>query len=86
MNKKRFLKIEDLYKLSSTIHNNFSEEYDISNLILTFEVDEDTMKRINEEIFYANNPNTKTKPEETDEIIININDVHFRYTINNEIE
>jgi hypothetical protein len=79
---KKILRLEDLLKLSSIIHNGTMHDYDVSNMTVTFTVDEDTLKRVNEEIFYSNN--THGTPEDVDEIMINVNDIHFKYVLNEE--
>lgn len=84
MLKKQILTVDDLIKISSVLQNNILNEYDTSNLQITLNVDEKTMKMVNENIFYSNNPNTNQKPEETDEILINVNNIHFKYVINEE--
>ena len=81
MDKKKILKTEDLLKLSSVIHNNMIPEYDMSNMTIILTVDEDTLKRVNEDIFYTNNNNTMETPVDVDEIVINVNGIHFKYTL-----
>lgn len=83
---KKILKLEDLLKLSSVLNNETMREYDydLSNMTMTFSVDETTLRKVNEEIFFSNN-NTGT-PEDVDEIVINVNNVHFKYVLEEEEE
>lgn len=83
---KKILKLEDLLKLSSVLNNETMREYDydLSNMTMTFSVDETTLRKVNEEIFFSNN-NTGT-PEDVDEIVINVNNVHFKYVLEEEDE
>lgn len=83
---KKILKLEDLLKLSSVLNNETMREYDydLSNMTMTFSVDETTLRKVNEEIFFLNN-NTGT-PEDVDEIVVNVNNVHFKYVLEKENE
>lgn len=83
---KKILKLEDLLKLSSVLNNETMREYDydLSNMTMTFSVDETTLRKVNEEIFFSNN-NTGT-PEDVDEIVVNVNNVHFKYVLEEEDE
>lgn len=81
---KKILKLEDLLKLSSVLNNETMREYDLSNMMVTFSVDETTLRKVNEEIFFSNN-NTGT-PEDVDEIVVNVNNVHFKYVLEEEDE
>lgn len=58
--------------------------YDVSSMEILFRVDRKTLNNINEDIFYRNNPNSKSSPEETDEIIVNINGFKIKYVLNDE--
>lgn len=83
---KKILKLEDLLKLSSVLNNETMREYDydLSNMTMTFSVDETTLRKVNEEIFFSNN-NTGA-PEDVDEIVVNVNNVHFKYVLEEEDE
>ena len=83
---KKILKLEHLLKLSSVLNNETMREYDydLSNMTMTFSVDETTLRKVNEEIFFSNN-NTGT-PEDVDEIVVNVNNVHFKYVLEEEDE
>lgn len=62
-----------------SILQNFLNDYDISNMETIFYVDKHVLNEINSKLYYEINANAA--PEETDEIIININDYKFIYRL-----
>lgn len=76
--KKIITNINELINFSQIINENFVD-LELSNMIVLFEVDEKTLKQINEELYYSNN--TDGSPEDTDEILITVNGITFKYII-----
>jgi hypothetical protein len=62
-----------------SILQNFLNDYDLSNMETIFYVDKHVLNEINSKLYYEINANAA--PEETDEIIININDYKFIYRL-----
>ena len=79
MTKHTINKLEPLTFLSSLIKENFSSNYDLSNMEIIFTVKEDVLKRINEDMFYACNPASMNFPDEVDEINLEINEIKIKY-------
>ena len=76
--KKIITNTNELINFSQIISENFVD-LELSNMTVLFEVDEKTLKLINEELYYSNN--TDGSPEDTDEILITVNGITFKYTI-----
>lgn len=76
--KKIITNINELINFSQIINENFVD-LELSNMTVLFEVDEKTLKQINEELYYSNN--TVGTPEDTDEILITVNGITFKYII-----
>lgn len=74
--------IDGIIKISSIIKENVDKEIDLSSLEVNIYVDKKTLRKTNEELYYRNN--SAGEPEETDEIIVNINDIKFRYVVKEE--
>ena len=74
--------IEEIIKISSIIKENINKDMDLSSLEVNIYVDKKTLRKMNEELYYRNN--SVGEPEETDEIIVNINDIKFRYVVKEE--
>ena len=81
MTKSNITKLEHLTYLSGAIRDNFSHEYDFNNMEIVFSVDKNTLKRINEDMFYACNPASMSFPEDVDEIKLEVNEIKFKYII-----
>ena len=75
----RCIEIEDIIKLSSIIKENIETDTDLSSLEINIYVDDKALRKMNEELYYRNS--SIGEPEETDEIIVNINDIKFRYVV-----
>lgn len=76
--KKIITNINELINFSQIINENFVD-LELSNMTVLFEVDKKTLKQINEELYYSNN--TIGTPEDTDEILITVNSITFKYII-----
>ena len=76
--KKIITNINELIHFSQVINENFVD-LELSNMTVLFEVDKRTLKGINEEFYYSNN--TTGVPEETDEIVITVNNITFKYIL-----
>lgn len=74
--------ISELFLISEILNEKFNES-DLSNMTIIFEVDSNLLKAINERIYYSNNK--MGTPEETDEIIITVRGITFKYVIKEEI-
>lgn len=74
-------KIDDLIEISEMISNEYGSRFDTSLLEIRINVDEDTVKRVNDDLYYRYN--TDGKPEEADDVIVRSNGIIFKYT-NNE--
>ena len=59
--------------------DNFWGEHDLSNMEIIFNVDKETLKEINMELYYGTEHNGE--PEDTDEIIINLNNYKIIYRL-----
>lgn len=71
--------IDVLYDLTNKINEMFYGK-DMSNMTITFEVDEKTLNRVNEDFFYRNNPNGEyNKKDKVDEVNVNISGVKYKY-------
>ena len=81
MNKPNITKLEHLTYLSGVIRDNFSNTYDLNNMEIIFTVDKNTLKHINEDMFYACNPASMSFPEDVDEINLEVNEIKFKYVI-----
>lgn len=69
---------KDLNKFTNML-DNFWGEHDLSNMEIIFNVDKETLKEINVELYYGTEHNGE--PEETDEIIINLNNYKIIYRL-----
>lgn len=69
---------EDLNKFINML-NEFWGEYDLSNMEIIFNVDKKTLNEINSKLYYGTEHNGE--PEETDEIIINLNGYKIIYRL-----
>lgn len=69
---------EDLNKFINML-NEFWGEHDLSNMEIIFNVDKETLNKINSELYYGTEHNGE--PEETDEIIINLNGYKIIYRL-----
>ena len=58
---------------------NFWDEYSFENTEIVIGVDQDTLNKINRDLYY--NTNHDGVPEETDEIVINLNGYKFIYRL-----
>ena len=74
--------IEEIIKISSIIKENINKDMDLSSLEVNIYVDKKALRKMNEELYYRNN--SVGEPEETDEIIVNINDIKFKYVVKEE--
>lgn len=73
-------KCDDLVALSKCFQETLGDKYDLSTMEIVFSVDELTLNKINEDLYYRNN--TTGAPDETDEIVVNINGYTFKYVNN----
>lgn len=81
MHGKQFLKLNQLIDLSKLLNEN---GYSNLNFEIIIPIDSDALlNRINEDIFFRNGVNGD-KPTHTDEIVLNINDIKFKYVKKNE--
>lgn len=69
---------KDLNKFTIML-DNFWGEHDLSNMEIIFNVDKETLKEINMELYYGTEHNGE--PEDTDEIIINLNNYKIIYRL-----
>ena len=69
---------KDLNKFTNML-DNFWGEHDLSNMEIIFNVDKETLKEINMELYYGTEHNGE--PEDTDEIIINLNSYKIIYRL-----
>jgi hypothetical protein len=67
---------KDLNKFINML-NEFWGEHDLSNMEIIFNVDKETLNEINSELYYGTEHNGS--PEDTDEIIINLNGYKIIY-------
>ena len=67
---------KDLNKFINML-NEFWGEHDLSNMEIIFNVDKETLNEINRELYYGTEHNGS--PEDTDEIIINLNGYKIIY-------
>lgn len=74
-------KLEQLSLLSKTLIDNLTPMYDLSNMEVVFKVDRELLTKINEELFYICNPATLEFPEETDEISLELNNIKYKYIL-----
>jgi hypothetical protein len=74
-------KLEQLSLLSKTLNDNLTPMYDLSNMEVVFKVDRELLTKINEDMFYTCNPASLQFPDETDEIILEINNIKYRYIL-----
>lgn len=74
-------KIDDLVQISEMINNEYGNKFDTSLLEIRINVDKDTVKRVNDDLYYRYN--TEGKPDEADDVIVRSNGIIFKYT-NNE--
>jgi hypothetical protein len=74
--------IEQLNNLSNAILEKLSNTTDLSNMEIIFSVDRTTLNKINEELFHVCNPTSMELPEETDEILLEIKNIKFKYILN----
>ena len=71
--------VNELYSISVAIKDIFKTK-NINNISVQIELDEDTLNKVNEDLFYRNNPNAKKEDFSiADELKVNINDVNFNY-------
>lgn len=72
-------RINDFIEMAGLLSERYSGT-DISNMTIEFAVSKGMLQKINEELFYRNNSENLVygKPQPTDEIIVNINNVRFR--------
>lgn len=75
---KKTLLPEDLNNFI-TLLNNFWGEYSFEKTQFIIGVDKNTLDNINQELYY--NTNHNGTPEDTDEIIINLNGYKFIYRL-----
>jgi hypothetical protein len=71
---------KDLNKFINMLNESWNE-YDLANMEIIFNVDEKTLNDINNELYYGTNHDGS--PEETDEIIINLNGYKIIYRLKN---
>lgn len=69
---------KDLNKFTNML-DNFWGEHDLSNMEIIFNVNKETLKEINMELYYGTEHNGE--PEDTDEIIINLNNYKIIYRL-----
>lgn len=79
--KKIITNLNELIRFSQVINDNFVD-LELSNMTILFEVDKRTLKSINEDFYYSNN--TNGIPEDTDEIVITVNGITFKYAVKDE--
>lgn len=75
--------LNDIFNLTHTL-SEMRTSCNLNRMEIVFHVEKDELKLINEDIFYRNNPDGKNKPEDTDEIIVNVNGFKIRYVTNLE--
>lgn len=72
--------VNELYELSVAVKNIFKNKK-FDNISFNIELDEETLNKVNEDLFYRNNPNAnKNEFTVADELNVNINDIVFKYT------
>ena len=76
-------KIDDLIKIANVITETIGTTCDTSLLEITIGVDKPTLKKLNEEFYYRNN--SFGQPDDTDEIVVKIGDITFKYYVKEEI-
>ena len=68
-----------LYKISLALKREFKES-DLSNMFIIFELDEESLNKVNEDFYYRSNPDAKPENYEiADEVDVKINRINFRY-------
>lgn len=79
-NKKQIIPtVNELYEISVAIKNIFKNKK-IDNISINIELDNETLNKVNEDLFYRNNPNAKKEDFSiADEINVIVNDVNFIY-------
>jgi hypothetical protein len=73
-------RLNDFFELATLLNDTYSG-MDISNMTIEFALSPGILQKINEELFYRNNGENSIvygKPEETDEVNINIGNIKFR--------
>lgn len=81
--KNNFIAPQDLSQIVSMYHDLFSETHSLDNMETVFYVNKHDIDIINEDLYYRNN--LDGKPEDTDEIIVNIDGYKFKYILQEEI-
>ena len=73
-------KLTDLVEMMQALDEHYEKE-DFSNVVIEFTVDEKTLKKVNEEMFYRNRGNgvIHGTPPTSDEVVVNIGKYCFRY-------
>ena len=82
--KHKINKLEDLTSVSKTLFESLEFMYDLSNMEIVFTVDRETLTKINEDMFYICNPASLAFPDEVDEINLEINNIKFKYILEEE--
>ena len=75
---RKIISLEDLNNFVSFLEN-FWSEYDLSNMNIVFNVDKYTLKDINKKLYQGTEHDGE--PEDTDEIIINLNGYKIIYRL-----
>ena len=81
MNNVNLPSIDELIEITQVFKEKLLTKYDLTNMEILFHVDNAVLKKINEELYYRNNPQATDNPEETDEIDLNINGIQFKYVL-----
>lgn len=78
-----FITPQELPKVAEMYHNLFSETHSLENMETVFYVNKRDIDIINEDLHFRNN--LYGTPEETDEIIVNVDGYKFRYILQEEM-
>lgn len=71
-------KIDDLINMSEILNNEFGKTIDLSLFEIIINVDDNTIKKINEDLYYRYN--SDGSPEDVDEVNVRSNGIRFKYT------
>ena len=75
---KRIPKVEDLYTITNLINDKLWDTTDLSSMEILIKVNKENLVKVNEDLYYRFN--NEGEPEDTDEVVINVNGFKITYT------
>lgn len=77
---------DDLYQIAFAIKNAI-KNFDYNNINIIIKTPPEMINKINEDFYYRNNPNSsQVELDDVDEIDVNVNDIKFKYIVDNDSE